>query len=80
MEVVQSPRNGQPLQLSPVTTPEPIRARVAELHAQHVSLSKITAAINSEGHRTQAGTRWSKPGVQRLVDSLRLNLAATTAR
>ena len=64
----------------PVTTPEVIRARVAELHAQGVSLSKIAAAINSEGHRTQAGTNWTKSGVQRLVGSLRLDLAATTAR
>ncbi len=60
----------------PVTTPEPIRARVAELRAQGFSLSRITAALNSEGHRTQAGTTWSKSGVQRLVRGLQLDAAA----
>ena len=50
----------------PVTTPQPIRARVA-------------AQINGEGLRTQAGTYWSKSGVQRLVDGLRLDAEAAAA-
>lgn len=63
----------------PVTTPEPIRARVAELHAQGFSLSRIAAALNNEGHRTRAGTCWSKSGVQRLVRGLSLDAEATAA-
>jgi DNA invertase Pin-like site-specific DNA recombinase len=55
----------------PVTTPTEIRARVAELWAQGLSLAKVTAAINAEGHRTSVGTPWIRSGLQRLVNGLR---------
>jgi DNA invertase Pin-like site-specific DNA recombinase len=61
----------------PVSTPAPIRRRVAQLHADGVSLARIAEQINADGHRTSAGTMWTKAGVQRLVGSLKLDHLAT---
>lgn len=64
----------------PVTTPQTIRHQVAELHAEGVSLARIAEQINTDGHRTSAGTEWTKAGVQRLVRGLQLDAEAVAAR
>jgi DNA invertase Pin-like site-specific DNA recombinase len=64
----------------PVTTPQVIRERVAELRAAGLSLAKVTAALNVEGHRTSVGTPWTRAGVQRLADGLKLDAQADSIR
>lgn len=60
----------------PVITSTEIRHRVDDLHAEGLSLSAIAAQLNVEGHRTSVGTEWTKAGVQRLVNSLKLDVEA----
>ena len=64
----------------PITTPQAIRHQVAELHSDGLSLAKIADQLNIDGHRTSAGTEWTKAGVQRLVRGLQLDAAAVSAR
>ncbi len=64
----------------PVTTPQVIRDRVAELRTAGLSLAKVRAVLNEEGHRTSVGTVWTRAGVQRLVNGLKLDAQAESIR
>lgn len=60
----------------PVVTPARTRQLVAGLRREGLSLAKIAAQINTDGHRTSTGTKWTRSGVQRLVNSLALDAEA----
>lgn len=63
----------------PVATPPELRARVAELRAEGVSIAGIAERVNAAGWRTLAGTPWTKSGIQRLLQGLALDAEAELA-
>lgn len=68
-------RLGRPVQLDPA-----VRARVAELRAEGLSIAAVAAALNGEGHRQGNGAEWTKSAVQRVLRSVALDREAERAR
>lgn len=64
----------------PVITSNLTRQRVCVLRGFGLSLAEIAARINEEGYRTSVDTEWTKAGVQRLVNSLKLDAQADAMR
>lgn len=62
---------------APVSTPEWVRQRIRALRLSGLTLAAIAAELNAEGVTTATGREWSGPNVRRVVESLRLDDAAT---
>lgn len=68
-------RLGRPVQL-----PQGTRQRVAELHAQGLSLRAVAAALTAEGVPTATGAQWHASTVRKVLGSLELDAQSTAAK
>lgn len=73
-------RRGQRLG-RPTEVPDEIRHRAHDLRHEGDgrTYSEVAEALNDEGHRTTAGTEWTKAGARRLVKSVDLDDEAEQA-
>jgi DNA invertase Pin-like site-specific DNA recombinase len=68
-------RLGRPVQLS-----QQVRDRVAELHAQGLSLRGVAAQLTADGVPTATGAQWHASTVRKVLGSLELDAQSTAAK